>query len=489
MSIWAWLVNLEHRIERALGLTPPPDVTEDVRPATLRASAGVPSTGNDDPIVGPAYSWLAGWTPTDRRALLDAQRTIGLDPSIGALLAVFDHESKGNPAALNPLPAAGLLQLTTGARLPGFLTPDAVREVATWTPARQLADVVVPFYRRTFAAGVPQGVDDGVMLLRRNFLPGLASQPAGYVLAVKPGATGPNGETSDDRIAGGLTRGAIYTSNAGFDRAGRGYFTWADVDQDAARSVAAGRRGWMRVSGTIVASADPPMAGAAPSAAPDVSSLDPVTWVQIPGPGGYRLWTNADALARGGVPQVFTFRQLLAVARALNALPLTRQISDARWNAATVKTIVPPLNDPRGALDAINTADGRAQAATFAARYGNVGTALRHGGHKEMILGPQLKPEGKGSMLFYDWRCPGGGVIQRGISSDHDKDWSEYDSFGDVVRRDAIDPSGNPVDLVAVLAAGGSPLMDGRLPNATVAELGGVSPLATIAPPGGIGQG
>jgi hypothetical protein len=99
---------------------------------------------------------------------------------------------------------------------------------------------------------------------------------------------------------------------------------------------------------------------------------------------------------------------------------------------------------------------------------------LRDGGWKEMIASSVLKPTGPGSMLFYGWRLPNGRPLQKGIGSDHYRDWIEYDQFGTLMRRDAIDPQGNPVDLLDVLARGGSPLMEGKLPAFLVAELGGV---------------
>lgn len=455
-SAWQALIRAEHHAERLIGLHPPADLTPDLpSPAAAVISTGV--TG-EDPIVGPAFPWLSKWTPADRQALLDAQIAVGLDPKIGGLLAVIDHESGGNPAALNPLPAAGLIQLTRGANLPGFTDADAIRAVATWSPARQLAEVVTPFYRRMFPSGA--SAQDGVALLRRNFLPAVASESASYVLGVKPGSTGPNGETSDDRI-GTLTRGAIYSSNAGFDSGGRGYFTWADADRQAAASVARGAKGGlMRVSGAIV-SPDPVMAGAA--------GYDPVTWIEID-VNGYKVKTNAEPLSIGGVPVAMSFAQLLDAARSLNAIPITAPISDARWAAAEDRRIVNPVPSKDGAHY-----NDTAQNATFAAAYGPLGTILRDGGHKEMVLAPNLVTTGPNSMIFYGWRKADGSTYQKGIRSDHDRAWIEYDSYGSLARRDATDPQGNSVDLLDVLSAGGSPLMAGKLPAFLDVELRGGS--------------
>jgi hypothetical protein len=279
VTLWTWLANAEHAIERAFGLHPGPDLPDDggapparpyaapKPPPPAAASAPPPAQATPaghDPIVGPAYSWLTradlGWDAAARRALLDMQTSVGLDPKIGGILAVIDHESGGNPRALNPLPAAGLFQLTVGAHLPGFDSADKIRAVTTWAPAQQLHDVGLPLYQRMFPHGAGSS-QSGAALLRWNFLPAVADWPADAVLGVKEGATGPGGETPDSTI-GGLTRAAIYKSNSGFDPTGRGFFTWADIDRsaDGAARRAAGR-GWVRVSGAVQQGSDPAMAG------------------------------------------------------------------------------------------------------------------------------------------------------------------------------------------------------------------------------------
>jgi hypothetical protein len=282
VSLWTFLLRTEHALERALGLHPGPDPVDEDPPRASPASASAPlalpspasplasllpaSLSGDDPIVGPAYTWLTradlGWDATARRALYDMQTSLGLDPKVGGLLGVIDHESGGKPSALNPLPAAGLFQLTRGANLPGFTTAEAVRAVASWDPARQIRDVGLPLYRRIFPHGAGS-TQSAAALLRRNFLPAVAGQADDYVLAVREGSTGPGSETPESTV-GGLSRGAIYKSNAGFDGGGRGYFTWADVDRQAAAGAQrVTSRGWIRVSGAIAPPGDPAMAGAA----------------------------------------------------------------------------------------------------------------------------------------------------------------------------------------------------------------------------------
>lgn len=616
MSLWSTIVRAEHSLARWLGFSVLPDPADDddsapTAPTTLGAAAtplalpvattaAPPPTSGDDPIVGPAFPWLAKWTPDDRRALLEAQTAVGLDPKIGGLLAVIDHESGGNPAALNPLPAAGLIQLTKGANLPGFGTPEAVRDVATWSPVRQLREIVIPFYRRMFPHGAA-ATQSGTALLRKNFLPAIAGESGSFVLAVNPGSMGPNGETSESTVSG-LSRGAIYKSSYGFDpgakmvngmiAGGRGYFTWADADKHAAASVARGAsRGWMRVSGAVQPASDPAMAGvqsalygcviptrrrhghtcsacghswwhdpepcigfnatnesceiahvcpacghverrvdlalceaepAGPTGPPGMvpvparsggfryvtpeealaaaaskhprggwdlrnamleddptmrgaattAELDPIQWIEIDAPGGYRVKTTAEPLSVGGVRLPMSFGDLIRYAAANNALPLTKAISQARWEQAIDRRLTAPVQSKDGAH--FNDA---AQNATFAATLGPVGHVLRDGGWKEMIVDPSvpLTKTGPNSMVFFGWRKPDGSTIQQGISSHHDRKWIEYDSFGSLVSRDGT-LNGQPVDLLAEIAKGGP--LGGPLAPWLVAELSGAASAA-----------
>jgi len=223
------------------------------------------SPGADDPIVAPAYPYLDAWTPEERRALLDLQRELGLDPKVGGLAGVIGHESGGNPAApekKSGTPRGGLIQVTVKANLPGYATEDAVWGIRGQDRVTQLRGVVRDFMRRQLPHGPPS--DQGAAaMLRRNYLPNIASKPSTFVLGVRHGSIGPGGERPDDHLAGGLTLGANYAANPGFDQAGRGWFTWADVDRQAANAEQGARsRGWVRVSGARVQPGDLPVAGA-----------------------------------------------------------------------------------------------------------------------------------------------------------------------------------------------------------------------------------
>jgi hypothetical protein len=179
-----------------------------------------------------------------------------LDVIKGALPGVIQHESGGDPTAphkASGTPRGGLIQITTGARLPGFTSSGDVWAVRDMSIQEQFEKVVVPHWKRFGNLSTW----DLKTALRKNFLPVVASQPSAYVLGVQEGSTGPGGEQASDPVSAGtsLTRGAIYNANPGFDPGSkRGYFTWADVDADATRAETRTNGQWITVYGKIVSS-------------------------------------------------------------------------------------------------------------------------------------------------------------------------------------------------------------------------------------------
>jgi hypothetical protein len=219
---------------------------------------------------------------------------------------------------------------------------------------------------------------------------------------------------------------------------------------------------------------DPPMAGA------DAAGFDPVTWIEIDCGDGYRVKTNAEPLARGGVPAPMSFRQEIAACVALRAVPVTAPIEDARLRSAAVKAVVPNVPSPDGA-HMVGTAKGDEEAKKFAGWYGPLGSALRAGGSKAMLaerdrrqagVAPDLAPLGKErGMAFYGWLRADGSLVERGRGDRHNADWIEYGQYAYVALR-AATHNGEPVDLLAELARG-CPL-GGPLAPWLVAALGGV---------------
>lgn len=213
------------------------------------ASAATPA---GDPIAAPAYPYLVSkWSQDDRLALLNANKELGLDPLVGAIAGVIQHESGGDPTApheASGTPRGGLIQLTQGANLPGFKTADDVWAVRDLSIPDQFRLVVVPCYARMH---LPSDISL-VMLMRKNFLPGVAGKDASFVLGVKDGATGPGGETSETKLIEGqsLTLGQIFRANPGFAR-GKDWFTWADADASAASTEAKAGGQFVTVSGEV----------------------------------------------------------------------------------------------------------------------------------------------------------------------------------------------------------------------------------------------
>jgi hypothetical protein len=189
--------------------------------------AAAPTSSGDGTIV--YVKGIDKVSSAVRQAILDAASQLSIP--VDSLALVIGSESGWNPAALNPLPAAGFIQLTTGANLPGFTTANAIRSITTMDPVAQIQQVVIPFYARFGSKA--QGADPGHLYML-NFLPSKAGEPETTVLGVSSSGTGPNGETSSDllnpNIKGStLTLGMIYGQNAGFDIGKKGYFTIGDV--------------------------------------------------------------------------------------------------------------------------------------------------------------------------------------------------------------------------------------------------------------------
>jgi peptidoglycan hydrolase-like protein with peptidoglycan-binding domain len=197
-----------------------------------------------------AVPGLDGVSPAFRSGLLDMCAEMGIP--IDALATVICSESRFNPKALNQLPAAGLIQLTVGAGLPGFTNSAAVRTVISMSAEEQLAKVIRPYYARIKAA---KDANPGHLYML-NFLPTDANNGESFQLGV--------GEFEEVEVDGKTVRrlvdepktwrGKVYQKNQGFDlgRPRRGYFTIGDVYSVAASicKLAKGKR--VAVDGTVV---------------------------------------------------------------------------------------------------------------------------------------------------------------------------------------------------------------------------------------------
>jgi hypothetical protein len=195
-------------------------------------------------VAGPAFPWLLAWSPEERQVLVDVSRRLNLDPR--ALTTVFQLETGGDhtaPRSKVGTPRGGLIQITVGARLPGFDTAEKVWAVRGWPVAEQLLGVVEPFFARYKGRDLSW---DEFTLYKKNFLPGVAGRGDDFVV----GRRG-----SDEPLIQGqkLTLGAVYAANPGFDPGGaKGYFTWGDVRKKVSAARRAGGDHVVTVGGAVV---------------------------------------------------------------------------------------------------------------------------------------------------------------------------------------------------------------------------------------------
>ncbi len=156
--------------------------------------------------------------PAEARRLLLALAE-ELRVPVDSLAVVIAHESGGKPYALNDLPAAGLIQITVKAGLPGLDTEEKIREVATWSAEEQILKVVAPFYRALLRQHPKLvGATPGDLLLA-NFLPADVGRPLDFRLG--------DSRSPEER------RRKYYEQNKGLDRMGRGFFTVEDLHEIA----------------------------------------------------------------------------------------------------------------------------------------------------------------------------------------------------------------------------------------------------------------
>lgn len=218
----------------------------------VRSIAAFPQRRFGAPHGSP--SGLSLWTTEERIALFDLADTLGIPvDSLGTVMAI---ESGFNPAAINPglTRAAGLIQLTLGANLPHFVTPNDIAQVAKWDVKKQLRDVVAVYYSRVQRA---KGADAGTLYML-NLLPAHAFEAAETVIARKLdpealaaiAATASLLRTPEQKNA--MRQHFIYTQNSGFDTHHRGFFTVGDVKSFAFNVLASAHGRRMTADGTII---------------------------------------------------------------------------------------------------------------------------------------------------------------------------------------------------------------------------------------------
>jgi len=193
-----------------------------------------------------AVPGLAKQPPAVRAALLNIAEQLQIP--VDSLAAVISHESGWNDRATNPLGAYGLIQLTRGANLPGFVG-ESVARVLELDAVQQLSAVAMPYFAR--AGAKVRGAHPGALAME-NFVPRDFGQAEDYVIAAKDGKDA-----------------KIYAANAGLAGTAGGskdQITVGDVYAHIAKTCAKANGQRIAVDGTMVAS--PKLLGSAPAPAP-----------------------------------------------------------------------------------------------------------------------------------------------------------------------------------------------------------------------------
>lgn len=160
------------------------------------------------------------------------------------LAAVMRIESGFRPEATNPFTqATGLIQFMPNTAKSLGTSVDDLRAM---TALQQLP------YVESFYAPHAGRIDSAGTAYMLTFLPAYARRPDDFVL----------GEDSSEEVLPGsqLTKGAVYKTNKGFDRTGKGYFTVGDV-----KSLAEASRRGGEANGRLELACDAPPADDTPT--------------------------------------------------------------------------------------------------------------------------------------------------------------------------------------------------------------------------------
>lgn len=419
------------------------------------------------------YAGIEKTSPAFRAALLDTAESLGIP--VDSLALIMSHESGFDPKAKNPLPAAGLIQITQGANLPGYATKEAILSVLDMSGEEQLKKIVIPYYQR-FGDKLA-GANPGKVLMA-NFLPGKMGGDESTVLGVKDDPGFP---------------GKIYGWNPGMDHNHDGQITIGDVYADAASVAkrAGGKR--IRIDGSIWspddASAAPggaavstmvtsaqkrpekasaPVQGSKPApalpaassggagprpssassggitlaAVMDGSAVLPET-VNLTLPSGLTVALMVDAIATpwegsGYIRFPVSYADTIAICNKIDCLPLTKEISDLAWKTCNVHLEPVPLVSTaadaakmatvefslKHDLSIVNPAkNSTGQAVNFGAWQTDVG--------KDWILDPGIAQSGA---VNYGWRTLAGMPLQP-VGHQHNAQHFDYSQVCRLIRR------------------------------------------------------
>lgn len=163
---------------------------------------------------------LPGVTPSVAASLLEAEKATGIPADSIAIALYAESGLKPNAANRNhdmTIVAAGILQLTKGANLPGFNTTEALENITKHTIEWQIKNVVIPYFKRFGSIGA---VSPGRLRVRM-FLPVFANASEDTLAGEKD---------NHNKLPGSnMTYNDVYISNSGFDTDHSGSFTVGDV--------------------------------------------------------------------------------------------------------------------------------------------------------------------------------------------------------------------------------------------------------------------
>ena len=189
---------------------------------------------------------------------------------------------------------------------------------------------------------------------------------------------------------------------------------------------------------------------------------DAPAWTQLT-VGDYDIMVMNEPLSVHGLRLPASLDDAIEVAKVLDAIPITPQISEARW--ANAKHIfAKPLDPPKGGLHDL------VQVVEYNQKIGPNTGELTDGYWKEQVIVPGMKPEGRGSMAQYGFHDSETHMFQSGGPGAHERAYKDYSLTPTYVGRKAL-KGGVEVDLVDELAEGGP--LGGPLPAWLVERLNG----------------
>jgi hypothetical protein len=192
-------------------------------------------------------------------------------------------------------------------------------------------------------------------------------------------------------------------------------------------------------------------------------NVDTIGWTQIP-VNEYEIMVSNEPLSVGGLRLPTNMNEEILIANALQALPITPAVSNARWANATNRQTFGGLGDPRGAVW-----NDPGQVIAWNAKYPQTGV-FSDGYWKEGVIVPGLTPTSFAQFGGRTTMAANSPTVQQGFPGPHDWNYKDYSNTPTYMGRTAL-KNGVQVDLLDELEAGCS--LGGPLPAWLVAKFRG----------------